>query len=334
MQLIAASAIILLEAVFVLMAFYIAYFVWLRWKNEDVTQEPLEFGIGFAFASAVFVVLVAASLWGAHQLAEDGAILDSAALLTGCFLAVGALYIGYLRDKWDDDRIRYAVLLWATLWAMIVFLLFVAWRWRDLKPDDSALLQIINNAAQIVGIVIAAAMIVLTNLINSKQQNQTAQHKIYQTLELQSVQLFQWEIEHPKQVEAFWYRKSPPRESIRRYLLKQYVCQMLNLFEMAVRFRRQGIIAPEVFGSWVIWMWEVCNAKVFHQLWASDDALWSNYVVEFREVMSKGVLISRGRGNDEQKRKAFFAFVGKALRCEKVLDWFDNPSRTGKILKS
>ncbi len=200
MQLIAASAVILLEAVSVLMAFYIAYFIWLRWKNEGGNQEPIKLGIGFAFASILFLGLVAVSLWGAHHLAEDGTILDSVVLLSGCFIAVGALYIGYLRDKWDDDRIRYAVLLWATLWAMIVFLLLVAWRWRDLKPDDSALLQIVNNAAQIVGIVIAAAMIVLTNLINSKQQNQTAQHKIYQTLELQSVQLFQWEIDHSKQV--------------------------------------------------------------------------------------------------------------------------------------
>lgn len=74
-----------------------------------------------------------------------------------------------------------------------------------------------------------------------------------------------------------------PKKRGDRYQLKQYVCQMLNLFEMAYRFRAEGIMAPVVFGSWVIWIWELCNAPVFQQMWAdTQDDLPLNYVPDFR----------------------------------------------------
>lgn len=322
MQPIITIAIIFLEFVSLLCSLYIAYFIWLRWKNEEGAHDPLKLDLGFVAASFLFVALIFASLWGAHRLSADGTILDAASLLGGSFVVAGFLYGGYLRNRWDDDRIRYAVLLWATLWAVIVFFLFVAWHWRDLKPDESAL-QVINNAAQILGIVIAAAMIVITNHLNSKQQNATAQHKIYQTLELQSVQLFQWECEHPQFAKMFWFAENPPRDELKRHLLRQYICQTLNLFEMAVRFRRQKIVAPEVFGSWVIWMWEVCRAPVFQKLWGGEGGIWTNYVAEFRRIMTRGIEITREPGNEASQRKAFFKFVGELFDCEDVEHWMD-----------
>jgi hypothetical protein len=36
--------------------------------------------------------------------------------------------------------------------------------------------------------------------------------------------------------------KLSPREEADLYVLRQYVCQMLNLFEMAYRFRIRGIM--------------------------------------------------------------------------------------------
>ena len=41
------------------------------------------------------------------------------------------------------------------------------------------------------------------------------------------------------------------RRNTRRGL--NYVCQILNLFEMAIRLRKEVSFSPEVFGSWVIW---------------------------------------------------------------------------------
>lgn len=333
MDLIAASAILLLEAVSAVMALYIVYFIALRWKGEGVEREPLAIDRGFVLGSMAFAAIIGVSLWYAHRYAEAGLVLASALALGAGAIGAGVLYIPYLRAKWDDDRIRYAVLLWVTLWALIVFLLLVAWRWGDRKLDDSTLMQLVNNAAQIIGIVVAAAMIVVTNLVNSKQMNVTAQHKIYQTLELQSVQLFQWECEHPKYVKMLWLDERVPRNDLDRHLLRLYICQTLNLFEMAVRFRRQQIVAPEVFGSWVIWMWEMCALPVFQKLWSGEGGIWSNYVVEFREIMSQGVEISTGRGGDAEKRDKFFAFVGKKLSCTKVENWMNNEALTAKLAR-
>mgnify|MGYP000923185130 CR=1 FL=1 len=279
----------------------------------------------------------------AHEFAETGRILETAGVLAAGFAMTGALYFGYLRARWSDDRIKYAILLWATLWILIGFFILVAWRWGDLKLDDNAI-QVINTAAQILGIVIAAAMIVLTNLVNAKQQNQTAQHKIYQTLELQSVQLFQWEIDHPKQVKQLWFSDRLPASEFEQYLLRQYVCQILNLSEMATRFRKEGIVAEEVYGSWVIWMWELCDLPVFHELWRGPGGIWTNYVATFRDIMSTGVEISSpisARGNrkprisEEEKARIaqencgkFFAAVSKKFNCPVVELWLTNNEAT------
>lgn len=343
MQPIVTIAVIFLEFVSVMAGLYIAYFIWLRWNGGETEHEPLSIDAMFIAASVLFAAVAGGTLYVAHDYAEAGKTLATAGILAAGFAITATLYFGYLRARWGDDRIKYAILLWATLWILIGFFILVAWRWGDLKLDDNAI-QVINTAAQILGIVIAAAMIVLTNIVNAKQQNQTAQHKIYQTLELQSVQLFQWEIDHPKQVKQLWFSDKLPANEFDQYLLRQYVCQILNLFEMATRFRKEGIVAHEVYGSWVIWMWELCDLPVFQELWRGPGGIWTNYVSAFRDIMSTGVEISspiaaRGkkkpRLSDEEKEKIaqencrkFFAAVSEKFNCEVVQSWLTNNEAT------
>jgi len=346
MKLVASSAILLLEAVSFVMALYVVYFMLLNRSGEGARARTLVVDWKFVASSAAFTVGAVISLFVAHEAAEKDRIDLAIASLIVCTVVLGLLYGLDLRRRWSDDRIRDAVLLWATVWALVIFLLVVAWRWQDMQLGNAELLQIVNNGAQIIGIVIAAAMIVFTNLFNSRQQNETAQHKIYQTLELQSVQLFQWEIDHPKQVKQLWFSDKLPASEFDQYLLRQYVCQILNLFEMATRFRKEGIVAHEVYGSWVIWMWELCDLPVFQELWRGPGGIWTNYVSAFRDIMSTGVEISspianRGRKkprlSDEEKERIaqencrkFFAAVSEKFNCEVVQSWLTNNEATDR----
>jgi hypothetical protein len=61
---------------------------------------------------------------------------------------------------------------------------------------------------------------------------------------------------------------------------------------MACRFRREGIIEPDIFGSWVIWMWELCNSETFKELWAGSEyeqKIEFNYIAEFRQLINAGI---------------------------------------------
>ena len=99
--------------------------------------------------------------------------------------------------------------------------------------------------------------------MKSDQSNRIAQQEIYQTLELQSIELFRFEAANQLLVDMLWTNSDLPVRHADRYQVKQYICQMLNLFEMAYRFRVHGIMPPDVFGSWVIWIWELSGRPVF-----------------------------------------------------------------------
>src|SRR5262249_55875278 len=145
--------------------------------------------------------------------------------------------------------------------------LVVMWLGRDHLRFDAVLALNVNVVAQIAGVLVAASGIVFTYIMRSEQANRNSKQSIYQVLELQSIDLFRFEIDHSKLVHALWFKPHAPvpkteEEQIEKYVLKQYVCQMLNLFEMAFRFRVQGIMSPDIFGSWVIWIWELCSSPV------------------------------------------------------------------------
>jgi hypothetical protein len=96
------------------------------------------------------------------------------------------------------------------------------------------------------------------------------------------------------------------------YRLKEYTCQILNLFEMACRFRRKNVMEAEVFGSWVIWIWEVCQRPVFRRQWYGEGGLEYNYVEVLRELINMGLLLSDTSTLSETleiRRTAFFIYA-------------------------
>ncbi|MBM3609550.1 MAG: hypothetical protein FJX29_14080 [Alphaproteobacteria bacterium] len=213
------------------------------------------------------------------------------------------------------------------------------------KIDGQTFSQLLNNAAQIIGVLIAAAMIVVTNSFNAKQNQSNARQQIYQTLETQSIELFRFEAQHPELVSAFW----EPEEFARmdtsamllkagsrsfQYQLRQYVCQMLNLFEMAFRFRRDEIAPADVFSSWIVWMWEVAAEPRFRELWPGPSGLHLNYIRDFSEVMTfameRALQLPDAPAEDElnRARQDFADFASIRLGgCPELAGWFTGNSK-------
>src|SRR4051794_33626194 len=100
---------------------------------------------------------------------------------------------------------------------------------------------------------------------------------------------------------------------------------MLNLFEMATRFRSSRVLPEDVFGSWVIWIWELCNSRQFQTFWLDQDDLPSNYVRDLRDIITDGVAIAiRDERDRDQKCADFFRMVAERLNCWEIEEWFSH----------
>ena len=175
-------------------------------------------------------------------------------------------------------------------------------------------------------------------ILNNRETNRLAQREIYQRLELASIELFRFECENEPVVSLLWEYKEPDISGLiphQHYSLRTYICQMLNLFEMAVRFRESGIMEREVFGSWVIWMYELANNSRFQKLWRNpgrkrneEPDVRLNYVGLLRKIFDDGIKACRDNPSNEEKPDAgeiaFFTAVGDIFNCDIIRDWHKN----------
>jgi len=311
--------------------------------------------ITFALMIAVvYLAFVGGALHRPDQIGRDGSrSLRIAAFASACVITLGvthflilarwllpailwfvvavaasfSIYWRKVRDinRPEDMRVPYTIMVLGGSSLLTFGALVMLWVTRDRVRLETDTKLSIDTLVQIATIAVTAIGVIFTYILKSDQSNRTAKQQIYQTLELQSIELFRFEARNEKLVEALWYAEEPPSKEIDRYQLKQYVCQMLNLFEMAYRFRVDGIMAPSVFGSWVIWIWELCNAPVFQKLWTNkDDGLPLNYVPDFRTAVDYAVEVaSRKTDGIEARRKAFFRELAKRVGCEEVENWLD-----------
>ncbi len=258
-------------------------------------------------AFLLLFLLWAGTVYVPHTFARDHFLVPAiGSLMAGTVITALYYFLGVrplVRN--DDNRIAFTMMVVGALGVLAILALLVLWYGQDyIRLETKALGA--DTLLQVASVVISAVGIVFTYLMRSEQANRTANQQIYQTLELQSVELFRFEANHPDLVEKLWYgevpeklvtpeMELPPRDEAELYVLRQYVCQMLNLFEMAYRFRARGIMEAEVFGSWVIWMWELCELDVFCAFWKSEDNLPANYVGGFSAAMTVGVDLRRRR---------------------------------------
>lgn len=157
---------------------------------------------------------------------------------------------------------------------------------------------------------IIAMLQILTVLIavfvyfrESNREKSIARREIYQKLELASVDLFRFEFENAKKLWCFYSDftedRFPEKTSYEYWALQEYVCQIMNLFEMIVEFKKQKIIDTQVFLSWIQWFWDISNAQNFLPIWSD---IRMNYTVPLRNAMDAGIAFARREKSDTKEQ--------------------------------
>jgi uncharacterized protein DUF6082 len=173
-----------------------------------------------------------------------------------------------------------------------------------------------------VGVIVTLLTFVLAYLYGKRKDRESDNEENYQRLELASMKIFQNEIDHPDLSQIWDHdRKSLAAGPRAVYFYDAFLYQHLNLFEMAYSFSADGEFEPEVFGSWVLWIANVCRSPYFRDFWTTTEAP-QNYVHEFQEIMNEGCRIyardvyRAGPQSPEmhEKHRAFFRFIGAQLQ--------------------
>lgn len=189
--------------------------------------------------------------------------------------------------------------------------------------------------SQILGFSIAGLVLSVTIAWQAQSAREATRREIYQRLELEAIALFRFDIANTKLAAYIWSDvRLPNKDKFTDDLkirLLQYICQYLNLFEMAVRFRADGVMPPDIFGSWVIWIDSFCRSKNFCAYWhrLEPELRW-NYISQLRDIIDHGLLIHHDGispiKQPEEKTKKFFSFIADEYNCDVVKKWLDGTS--------
>lgn len=169
----------------------------------------------------------------------------------------------------------------------------------DLFGINDTVALTLDSIASIVGIVSAAMAIIISNRHQAQKEQQASCDQIYQQLEIESINLFRFEIEHVELARITWDNEVTTFEELQKdkskaYQVLQHICQVLNLFEMAVRFKRDGIVHEDVFSSWEAWICDLCKSEIFLRYWYLE-GVRDNYIALFQHIVDDGLCCCHGK---------------------------------------
>lgn len=156
----------------------------------------------------------------------------------------------------------------------------------------------LDSLASIVGIVAAAMAIIISNRQEANKALHAKRDEIYQQLELESINLFRFEIDNTELARTIWDDTKTHEElvadKINGYRVLQHLCQILNLFEMVVRSKHNGAVHDDMFTSWEAWIYDLCRSELFLHYWYLED-IRSNYIGLFQGIVDTGLLSAHGK---------------------------------------
>lgn len=178
-----------------------------------------------------------------------------------------------------------------------------------------------DTIVQVTSIAVGILIFVITLMIEGMRRREASRISIYQNLELASIELFRFEADHIELTRPLWETNSDiPKVGTAEYNAYQnYICQNLNLFEMAIRFYRQKIVPEEVLGSWVMWFYDICSAPGFAVIW--EDVKY-DYTCDLRQIMILGLKLSTD-STEGNSLEDFFKQVGEIIGSDAIKLWLD-----------
>jgi GNAT superfamily N-acetyltransferase len=190
-------------------------------------------------------------------------------------------------------------------------------------PSPATLLEII-------GLLVAVTTFVIAQAVQKRRDRSIARRKIYQELELASIDLFRFEAGQLDLIRPVWQAgiPMPAAGTAERTVVSNYVCQILNLFELATRFRLDGTMPPDVFGSWVAWFHQLIAAPGFAEIWRESRL---NYLPALREFIDDGLVLEAGESDPIVRQRNFYTAVAQRLQCPVIAHWLDETAAPGPI---
>jgi len=187
----------------------------------------------------------------------------------------------------------------------------------------------IDTIIQAISIIGATLTFVFAQSIEKKKDRKQANKESYQQLEFASIDLFRFEAENIELIRPIWEedREIPSKNTAEYIVLMNYVCQMLNLFEMATKFRKDKTLLPEVFGTWIAWFQLLVMSPGFHEIWKD---VRMDYLPELREIMDGGILIAKQETDEDLCKSNFYQFVSSVIKCDTISEWIDNKKEQDK----
>jgi hypothetical protein len=176
----------------------------------------------------------------------------------------------------------------------------------------------VQDIISLVGHFIASIGLVITLVLFAVQQGRVVKvqrQQTYQRLELASNELFRFTADNagvlvhyqaPEQNPSIDFEKSIVENTV----ADNHIYQTLNLFEMAARLRHAKFFEDEIFGSWVIWYYEMLTSWYFRHKWLE---IRPNYTKELRQIFDQPVDSFDPQAGDAERQKQFFAHVNKVL---------------------
>lgn len=191
-----------------------------------------------------------------------------------------------------------------------------------------------DTIIQAISILAAVLTFITAQAIEKRKDRRQANRNSYQQLEFAAIDLFRFEAENIDLIRPVWEtgKEIPNRNTAEFVVLMNYVCQILNLFEMALRFRRENILHPEVFGTWISWFRLLISSKGFRAIWKS---VRMDYLPELREIMDGGIQIAEEETKEDQIEERFDKLVSSILKCGKISNWNTSKNATdSKLIQS
>lgn len=216
------------------------------------------------------------------------------------------------------------------------------------SSDLDKLIKIAPALLGILTILVGIATSVIVHIKQKRKDRKIANRETYLKLELASIDLFRFEADKLEIIRPIWEGskkrktitvKSPDHSSNKTtdnhivgikaedLVRMNYVCQILNLFELSLKFREEKVLPKDVFGSWVAWYYLLINAPGFPEIW--EDVKW-DYIPDLRKIINEGLKIVGNSSNssDDEKRSKFYKKVSEIVKCDIVADWTDNTEDT------
>jgi len=123
------------------------------------------------------------------------------------------------------------------------------------------------------------------------RENQVRVATSYMQLELASSDIFRFTAENAAMLSLLRGPKGPiigpedPRFTTACEVLNNLYYQTLNLFEVCSRLRRDEVVSPAVFASWIAWFIELIEDRYLRDHW---EGIRANYTDDLRVIMDVG----------------------------------------------